>query len=383
LTFSLAAAVLTGFTVSWTTVPAGPRRAGSAVVTVTIERGDLLTVYESGAGTAEYELSASVGGRFQRVGGTVPEEGFPVVEELVFQELPAGTHGLEVVLMDQETGERSVWGADLAIDSTSEDVWSSGGLRLSPGGTVRASGDMEILWDVYPPAGTESLQAAYAVLDQDLNVVREGWMEPAGREEGVFSFTGRVSLGGLEGGLYRVNTAVTGEGTGVLASSSGAVRLLSSWDLWGEDPEETLTLIRPIASSREVSDLRGAPGPGQRQAVMSEFWLRRDPNPVTRENEYLDAYRGRLDYIERVFAVGATRGILTDMGIAWAKLGEPDVVDDHPFQVGGRPYQVWTYFNPGLTLTFVDRHGYGLYEFNGDWQDLNRALSLWEERHVR
>ncbi len=352
------------------------------MITVIIEQDDLVTVFESGAGLAEYEVSAAVNGRFQRAGGVVPEGGFPAVEELVFQGLSTGTHRLEAVLMDLETGERTVQGVDLVIDSTTADTWSSAGLRLSPSGTVRAAGDLAILWDVYPPAGTEPLQAAYAVLDQSLNVVREGWMELTRQEEGVLSFSSRVSLGGLERGLYRVNTAVTDGESSVMASSSSTVRLLSSWDLWGDDPEETLTLVRPIASSREVSDLQGAPGPGQRQAVMSEFWLRRDPNPATRENEYLDIYRRRLDYIERVFTVGVTRGILTDMGIAWAKLGEPDVVDDYPFQVEGYPYQVWTYFNPRLTLTFVDRHGYGLYEFSGEWQDVNRAFSLGEEWYV-
>jgi GWxTD domain-containing protein len=382
LTFSLAAAVLTGFSVSWTTVPAGPQREGSAVITLIIEQDDLVTVFESGAGFAEYEVSAAIDGRFQRAGGTVAEGGFPAVEELVFQGLSTGTHRVDAVLMDLETGERAVQRVDLVIDSTAADTWSSAGLRLSPSGTVRAAGDMVILWDVYPPAGTEPVQAAYAVLDQNLNVVREGWMELARQEEGVLSFSSRVSLGGLERGLYRVNAAATDGGSSVMASSSGSVRLLSSWDLWGDDLEETLTLIRPVASSREISDLREAAGPGQRQAVMSEFWLRRDPNPATRENEYLDIYRRRLDYIERVFTVGVTRGILTDMGIAWAKLGEPDVVEDYPFQVESQPYQVWTYFNPRLTLTFVDRHGYGLYEFSGEWQDVNRAFSLGEEWYV-
>ena len=152
MTFFLAAVVLTGFSVSWTTVPAGPQREGSAVITVIIEQDDLVTVFESGAGLAEYEVSAAVNGRFQRAGGVVPEGGFPAVEELVFQGLSTGTHRLEAVLMDLETGERTVQGVDLVIDSTTADTWSSAGLRLSPSGTVRAAGDLAILWDVYPPA---------------------------------------------------------------------------------------------------------------------------------------------------------------------------------------------------------------------------------------
>lgn len=382
MTFFLVLAALTGFAVSWTTVPSGPGRHGSAVVTVVIESYDLVSVLSSGVSTARYEITAGIGGRFARAGGQVDESGFPVVEELVFSNLSTGTHRLEAALLDLETGERVVQRVDLVIDSASTETWSSAGLRLSPSGTARASGTMTILWDVYPPLGSDSVRAAYAILDGNLNTMREGWMDLARQDDGIASFSSAVSLGGLQRGLYRVNTAAMDRGTGVMASSSSSIRLLSSWDLWGDDPQETLTLIRPIASAREISDLQNATGIGQRQLVMSEFWLRRDPNPATRENEYLDTYRRRLDYIERAFTSGVTRGILTDMGITYAKLGEPDMVEDHPFQTEGYPYQLWSYFTPRLTLLFIDRYGYGHYEFSGDWQDVNRAFSLGEAWYV-
>lgn len=378
---SLIPAVLTGFAVSWTTVPSGPVRSGSATVTVIIERDDLVTVFSADSGTARYEVTAEMAGSFTRAGGQVGEEGFPVVEELVFEGLSAGVHALEASLLDLETGERVSQSVEVVIDSTNAETWSSAGLRITPSGTVRALGNMSILWDVYPPVGSGEIRAAYAILDHDLNIMREGWMEPSRRDDGIASYTCTISLGGLERGQYRVNTAAM-DGPVIMATSSSSFRLLSSWDLWGDDMQETLTLIRPIASSREISELEGAQGTGQRQAVMSEFWLRRDPNPATRENEFLDTYRRRLDYIERTFTSGVTRGILSDMGHAYAKLGEPDMVEDHPFQTEGYPFQVWTYFNPRLTMTFVDRFGYGYYEFEGDWQDVERAFSLGEAWYV-
>jgi GWxTD domain-containing protein len=379
---SLVLAVLTGFGVSWTTVPSGPGRSGSALVTVVIDREDLVSVYTSGAGVARYELTVGIGGEFARAGGRVDENGFPVVEELLFENLSTGSHRVEAALLDLETGERVVQRVEVVIDSASTETWSSAGLRLSPSGTVRASGNLTILWDVYPPVGSMLSGAAYAVLDQNLNVMREGWMELSREGEGVVGYSVTLPLGGLERGLYRVNTAVMDDGSSVMATSSSSIRLLSSWDLWGDDPRETLTLIRPVATARELSDLQNATGPGQRQAVMSEFWLRRDPNPATRENEYLNVYRQRLDYIERTFTRGSTRGIITDMGTVFAKLGEPDMVEDHPFQTGGYPYQIWTYFSPSVTLVFVDRTGFGNYELDGDWRDVNRAFGQREAWHV-
>lgn len=380
--FSLVLAALAGFSVSWTTVPSGPGRNGTAAITVVIEREDLVPVLTDGEPLYRYELTAEMAGGYARAGADARENGFPVVEELFFENLSTGTHELRTSLLDLETGETVSQMVDVVIDSTSNETWSSSGLRLSPSGTVRAAGSVTVVWDVYPPAGSGEVRAAYAVLDSDLNAIREGWMELVRQSDGIASFSSAFSLGGLARGTYRVNTAALGGDSEVMASSTSSIRLLSSWDLWGDDPEETATLVRPIASSRELSELQGAGNPGERQAVMSEFWLRRDPNPSTRENEYLDTYRRRLDYIERSFTSGFTRGILTDMGVTWAKLGEPDMVEDHPFQVEGYPFQIWTYFNPRLTLLFIDRFGYGLYEFDGDWQDVNRAFSLGEAWYV-
>lgn len=352
------------------------------MITVVIEREDLVSVMTGGEGIYRYEITAEMNGGYARAGAGVRESDFPVIEELLFDDLSTGTHGLRTSLLDLETGETVSQRVDVVIDSASTETWSSSGLRLTPSGTVRATGSVSIVWDVYPPAGSGEVRAAYAVLDHDLKVIREGWMDLARQTDGIASFSSSFSLGGLERGVYRVNTAALGEVSEVMASSTSSIRLLSSWDLWGDNPTETVTLVRPIASSREISELQSARNPGERQAVMSEFWLRRDPNPSTRENEYLDTYRRRLDYIERSFTSGVTRGILTDMGVAWAKLGEPDMVESHPFQLEGYPFQIWTWFNPRLTLLFIDRFGYGLYELDGDWQDVNRAFSLGEAWYV-
>lgn len=382
MTFSLVLAALTAFAVSWTTVPSGPGHNGSAMITVVIEQEDLVSVLTDGEALYRYELTAEIAGGYARAGADARENDFPVIEELLFDDLSTGTHGLRTSLLDLETGETVSQRVDVVIDSASTETWSSSGLRLTPSGTVRATGSVTIVWDVYPPAGSGEVRAAYAVLDHDLNTIREGWMVIARQSDGFASFSSAFSLGGLERGVYRVNTAALGGESEVMASSTSSIRLLSSWDLWGDDPTETVTLVRPIASSREISELQGARNPGERQAVMSEFWLRRDPNPSTRENEYLDTYRRRLDYIERSFTSGVTRGILTDMGVAWAKLGEPDMVENHPFQLEGFPFQIWTWFNPRLTLLFIDRFGYGHYELDGDWQDVNRAFSLGEAWYV-
>ena len=53
--------------------------------------------------------------------------------------------------------------------------------------------------------------------------------------------------------------------------------------------------------------------------------------------------------------------------------GEPDIVEDMPFETETPPYQVWTYFSPSLTVVFVDDDGFGLYELSTPWSEVRRV----------
>jgi len=106
---------------------------------------------------------------------------------------------------------------------------------------------------------------------------------------------------------------------------------------------------------------------------MSQFWKDHDPTPMTVENEFLDQYLERLDYISKKFSRAGTPGIDTDMGRVYALLGEPDMLEDMPFETGNYPYQVWTYFTPSITVLFVDEYGVGMYDLHTPWRDIRRA----------
>jgi GWxTD domain-containing protein len=247
-----------------------------------------------------------------------------------------------------------------------------------PEGPVRASGSIGIAWNVYVPDGAESPRGAFALLNSATEVVREGWFEGAANDDGVVSFSADVLLNGLPKGRYRI-TAAALNGDELVASASSSVSLLESWDIWGDDPEVTSTLIRPIASASELRELSRAGGQGDRNSVMADFWNRRDPNPATRANEYLQEYLRRLDHIAREFTTTGVQGINTDRGIVYAKMGEPDITASYPFEVGDYPYITWEYFTPSLSVTFVDQAGYGFYELVEDWETVNRAFNAGED----
>jgi hypothetical protein len=72
----------------------------------------------------------------------------------------------------------------------------------------------------------------------------------------------------------------------------------------------------------------------------------------------------RIDFADRHFRAGATRGSQTDRGKAYIALGPPDQVQDHahdPVQGTTFPWQEWTYrVVPGIGtdvhVVFVDPH---------------------------
>lgn len=382
LTAVLAMLALTGFSLSWSSMPSQSGNPGSVEVTALISEDDLLAVSQNGGTLVFYEITATVDGEgFLRRTGRITDSSFPISEVLVYNSLESGGHIVSVALKDLESGAVSRREVEIFIDSSNGTLWSSGGVRISPDGSVRASGYVNLSWSVYTPEGEEIPAGAYALLDRATDVVREGWLssERIDEDQGVVYYSADVPLRGLGKGRYRFTVAAL-QDENVVASSSSSIRLLESWDIWGDDADETETLIRPIASAHELRELERAGGLGDRNSVMADFWTKRDLNPATRENEYLESYLIRLDLISRDFSTTGIRGINTDRGVVYAKMGEPDIVRDFPFEPGYyHPYITWDYFTPYLSLTFVDQDGYGFYEMVEGWDVVDRAFNAREE----
>jgi GWxTD domain-containing protein len=211
--------------------------------------------------------------------------------------------------------------------------------------------------------------------DHDGVTEREGWMDLS-RREGYFSGSVSLDLKGLEAGSYEILAALVADDQ-ILTAARTDLNLLQSWDVWGDDPDLTETLVRPIARSSELNALEDADGPSNRRAVMAEFWQRRDPTPGTQRNEYLEIYLQRLDEIDRRFSAMNTMGINTDQGRVYALLGEPDIIQSSPMEDSTIPTQIWTYCSPPIEVLFVDRYGVGIYELETDWEE----VQVFHERH--
>lgn len=116
----------------------------------------------------------------------------------------------------------------------------------------------------------------------------------------------------------------------------------------------------------------------ERENFIANFWLRRDPNPDTEENEFREEYYERIAYANEHYASGIP-GWKTDRGRIYITWGKPDSVESHPsggsydrpvYEGGGStttyPFETWFYrylegVGSGIEIEFVDPTGTGEY----------------------
>ncbi len=138
-----------------------------------------------------------------------------------------------------------------------------------------------------------------------------------------------------------------------------------------------------IISDEERKAFRTLSNDEERDSFIEQFWLRRNPNPDSPENEFREEHYRRIAYANEHFAAGKP-GWKTDRGHVYIAFGKPDSIDDHPSggsyqrpmdEGGGEtstfPFQVWHYrylegVGDNIDLEFVDTCMCGDFHFTID-----------------
>jgi len=126
-----------------------------------------------------------------------------------------------------------------------------------------------------------------------------------------------------------------------------------------------------IISDEEAKAFKSLSNDEERDAFIENFWLRRNPNPDSPENEFRDEHYRRITYANEHFAAGKP-GWKTDRGHMYISFGKPDSIDSHPsggnyerpVEEGGGstvtfPFEVWHYrylesVGENIDIEFVD-----------------------------
>lgn len=165
------------------------------------------------------------------------------------------------------------------------------------------------------------------------------------------------------------------------AATQDALPLSDTHRQWLE--EEVIYII----SDREKDAFGQLQSEAERDAFIEAFWRRRDPEPLTPENEFRTAHYERIAYANsRLGGETAIPGWMTDRGRLWIKLGEPDERETFAAVPGLYPAELWFYLQrndrllPPLYILFFRDNMAGSYrQFNhvlDDPEDLLPAQAL-------
>jgi GWxTD domain-containing protein len=109
---------------------------------------------------------------------------------------------------------------------------------------------------------------------------------------------------------------------------------------------------RWIIAPEERTVFSGLSRNQERDRFIEQFWLRRDPTPDTKENEYKEEHYRRIAYASEHFATKIPSfsakeipGWLTDRGRIYIVFGPPDAIATVPAERSSlkRPMTVWHY----------------------------------------
>jgi GWxTD domain-containing protein len=146
-----------------------------------------------------------------------------------------------------------------------------------------------------------------------------------------------------------------------------------------------------IISDEERKAFKTLSNDEERDAFIENFWLRRNPDPDSPENEFREEHYRRIAYANEHFAAGKP-GWKTDRGHIYISYGKPDSIDSHPSggsyqrpteEGGGStstfPFEVWHYrflegVGENLDLEFVDSCQCGDYHFTIDRSEKDALL---------
>src|SRR5580765_6821068 len=129
--------------------------------------------------------------------------------------------------------------------------------------------------------------------------------------------------------------------------------------------------VRWIITDQEMQAFKSLANDEERDTFIENFWLRRNPNPDSPDNEFRDEHYRRIAYANEHFAAGKP-GWKTDRGHIYIAFGKADSIDSHPsggnyqrpMEEGGGntstyPFETWHYrylegIGDNIDIEFVD-----------------------------
>lgn len=289
------------------------------------------------------------------------------------QLLPPGKYKIECHLIDNNSG--SDYEGEIKVELTAFDnrnpqisgiefvhsvdtslvdsVFRKGNLSVIPLVSREFSGDsaarLSYYQEIYQGSSQrKDVMIVTSILDRKLNPVYKDSIKSGFNEDDpVIRQVRQISLSSVKSGDYTLEIVLRGRRNRVVDRIREPFVLYWTPEAMVlHDYEMTIMQLKYIAEPEDVKKLKEAEEPEERIALWREFWLSHDPTPTTPENEAMDTYYGRIRFANRNFGAVRKDGWRTDRGMIFIQYGEPDQIEDYPFELNTKAYQIWYYYHP-------------------------------------
>lgn len=175
-------------------------------------------------------------------------------------------------------------------------------------------------------------------------------------------------------GDYELEISVEGRRGRLFNKITEAFELnLTAQSISKNDYQMAVKMLKYIANRAEFKKLKAAKTVEDQERLWKEFWDLRDDDHQDAINPNRNEYFRRIRHANRNFSIMKKDGWQTSRGMIYITYGAPDEVDDHPFELETRPYQIWIYYrsNPPRRFLFVDEWGDNNYELQPPYNGIN------------
>ena len=155
------------------------------------------------------------------------------------------------------------------------------------------------------------------------------------------------------------------------------------------DPESAkfYQTARLIMTKEEVKIFERLPDAESRKEFIADFWLKRDPDPDTPDNDYRREFEARVEFVNKRFNKEGGPGYNTDRGRVYILMGPPEKIEEFTPEVGSpvRGFaQWWSYYTRQMAVEFIDETGTGKFRMTRHEGDFWGAMDLMKlGRYVR
>jgi GWxTD domain-containing protein len=307
--------------------------------------------------------------------------------------LVPGTYEIDVQIYEPETQKRTVQRNSIIVTDFGKDELAFSDIMLvnkltkvgnKTGVLPNVSGDFArqndgfyLFFEAYHVSPIDSLFLVCHVFDAHKNEVwRKEQSEPP--TESKIQIFIRVDSVTFPAGNY----SVVIEGYNARSGSNPDLKTTTSRLFsvhWADMPLTILDLdkaieeLKYVAKDEEMDFIEEGKSLEEKKSRFLAFWNKRNPDASSGRNPLMEEYYRRVQYANKEFT-HYIEGWKTDRGLVYIRLGPPENIERHPFEMSSKPYEIWYYYQLDRQCVFIDYSGFGDYRLQNPTADLFRGV---------